>query len=70
MFHPCCRFLWIAYPHFIEHYGGTDSHGTLSVALDPFKLGDEVLLACIFGGVVMGTGVGMIMKTRRIKWRN
>ena len=34
------------------------------VALDPFKLGDEVLLACIFGGVVMGTGVGMIMKTR------
>mgnify|MGYP002260186987 CR=1 FL=1 len=35
-------------------------------ALDPFKLGDEVLLACIFGGVVMGTGVGMIMKTREI----
>ena len=34
------------------------------VALDPFKLGDEVLLACIFGGVVMGVGVGMIMKTR------
>ncbi|MFR5658653.1 MAG: YitT family protein [Butyricimonas faecihominis] len=34
------------------------------VALDPFKLGDEVLLACIFGGVVMGVGVGMIMRTR------
>lgn len=34
------------------------------VALDPFRLGDEVLLACIFGGVVMGTGVGMILKTR------
>ena len=34
------------------------------VALDPFKLGDEVLLACIFGGVVMGVGVGMIMKSR------
>lgn len=34
------------------------------MALDPFKLGDEVLLACIFGGVVMGVGVGMIMKTR------
>lgn len=34
------------------------------VSLDPFKLGDEVLLACIFGGVVMGTGVGMILKTR------
>lgn len=34
------------------------------VALDPFKLGDEVLLACIFGGVVMGVGVGMILKTR------
>ena len=32
--------------------------------LDPFKLGDEVLLACIFGGVVMGVGVGMILKTR------
>ena len=34
------------------------------MALGPFKLGDEVLLACIFGGVVMGVGVGMIMKTR------
>lgn len=34
------------------------------VPLDPFKLGDEVLLACIFGGVVMGTGVGMILKSR------
>ena len=34
------------------------------VTLDPFKLGDEVLLACIFGGVVMGVGVGMIMKSR------
>ena len=32
--------------------------------LDPFKLGDEVLLACVFGGVVMGTGVGMILKSR------
>ena len=34
------------------------------VTLDPFKLGDDVLLACIFGGVIMGTGVGMIMKSR------
>ena len=32
--------------------------------LDPFKLGDEVLLACVFGGAVMGTGVGMILKSR------
>ncbi|MDR0544468.1 MAG: YitT family protein [Odoribacteraceae bacterium] len=31
---------------------------------DPLKLGDEVLLACIFGGAVMGVGVGMILKTR------
>jgi len=35
-----------------------------SLPLDPFRLGDEVLLACIFGGVVMGVGVGMILKTR------
>jgi uncharacterized membrane-anchored protein YitT (DUF2179 family) len=33
-------------------------------ALDPLKLGDEMLLACVFGGVVMGVGVGMILKTR------
>ena len=32
--------------------------------LDPLKLGEDVLLACIFGGVVMGVGVGMILKTR------
>ena len=31
---------------------------------DPLELGDEMLLACIFGGVVMGVGVGMILKTR------
>jgi uncharacterized membrane-anchored protein YitT (DUF2179 family) len=31
---------------------------------DPLDLGDEVLLACIFGGAVMGVGVGMILKTR------
>jgi uncharacterized membrane-anchored protein YitT (DUF2179 family) len=31
---------------------------------DPLGLGDEVLLACIFGGAVMGVGVGMILKTR------
>ena len=34
--------------------------------LDPFKLGDEVLLACVFGGAVMGTGVGMILKSRAL----
>jgi uncharacterized membrane-anchored protein YitT (DUF2179 family) len=32
--------------------------------VDPLDLGDEVLLACIFGGAVMGVGVGMILKTR------
>jgi uncharacterized membrane-anchored protein YitT (DUF2179 family) len=32
--------------------------------LDPLALGDEMLLACIFGGAVMGVGVGMILKTR------
>jgi uncharacterized membrane-anchored protein YitT (DUF2179 family) len=31
---------------------------------DPLKLQDEVLLASIFGGVVMGIGVGLIFKTR------
>ena len=31
---------------------------------DPFNLHDEVLLACIFGGVVMGLGVGLILKAR------
>lgn len=31
---------------------------------DPFKLQDEVLLASIFGGVVMGVGAGLILKTR------
>ena len=29
-----------------------------------------MLLACIFGGVVMGVGVGMIMKTRASKRGN
>ncbi|MGL5683441.1 MAG: YitT family protein [Marinifilaceae bacterium] len=31
---------------------------------DPFNLQDEMLLASIFGGVVMGVGVGLIFKTR------
>lgn len=31
---------------------------------DPFQLQDEVLLASIFGGVVMGIGAGLILKTR------
>jgi uncharacterized membrane-anchored protein YitT (DUF2179 family) len=31
---------------------------------DPLNLQDEVLLASIFGGVVMGIGVGLIFKTR------
>jgi len=31
---------------------------------DPLNLHDEVLLASIFGGVVMGIGVGLIFKTR------
>lgn len=31
---------------------------------DPFNLHDEVLLAAIFGGVIMGIGVGLILKTR------
>jgi uncharacterized membrane-anchored protein YitT (DUF2179 family) len=31
---------------------------------DPLKLQDEVLLASIFGGVIMGIGVGLIFKTR------
>lgn len=31
---------------------------------DPFQLHDEVLLASIFGGVVMGVGAGLILKTR------
>ncbi len=31
---------------------------------DPFNLHDEVLLASIFGGVIMGVGVGMIFKAR------
>lgn len=31
---------------------------------DPFQLQDEVLLASIFGGVIIGIGVGLILKTR------
>lgn len=31
---------------------------------DPFQLHDEVLLASIFGGVVIGIGAGLILKTR------
>ncbi|MDL2252250.1 YitT family protein [Odoribacter sp. OttesenSCG-928-J03] len=31
---------------------------------DPFQLQEEVLLASIFGGVIMGIGVGLILKTR------
>lgn len=31
---------------------------------DPFNLHDEVLLASIFGGVVMGLGAGLILRTR------
>lgn len=31
---------------------------------DPFNLQDEVLLASIFGGVMMGLGAGLILKTR------
>lgn len=31
---------------------------------DPFQLHDEVLLASVFGGVIMGVGVGLIFKAR------
>jgi Uncharacterized conserved protein len=31
---------------------------------DPFSLHEEVLLASVFGGVVMGIGVGLILKAR------
>ena len=31
---------------------------------DPFQLQDEVLLASVFGGVVIGIGAGLILKTR------
>lgn len=31
---------------------------------DPFQLGEDVLLASIFGGVVIGIGAGLILKTR------
>ena len=31
---------------------------------DPFQLHDEILLASIFGGVIIGIGVGLILKTR------
>lgn len=31
---------------------------------DPLNLHDEVLLAAIFGGVIIGTGVGLIFKAR------
>lgn len=31
---------------------------------DPLKLQDEVLLASIFGGVIMGVGVGLIFRSR------
>jgi len=31
---------------------------------DPLQLGDEIVLASVFGGVVMGIGVGMIFKAK------
>lgn len=36
----------------------------LIFGVDPFNLHDEVLLAAIFGGVIMGAGVGLILKAR------
>lgn len=63
LFHPCRCFL-CSLPAILLTLMGEPIPTDPLVALDPFKLGDEVLLACIFGGVVMGVGVGMIMKTR------
>ncbi len=31
---------------------------------DPFKLGEQIILASIFGGIVMGIGVGLMFKAR------
>ncbi|MBE9468608.1 MAG: YitT family protein [Bacteroidetes bacterium] len=37
---------------------------TYFVGEDPLKLGDEVLLSCIFGGVLIGVGLGLIFKSK------
>lgn len=55
-------FLWVAMfadgvPLLLEWLGHPHPH-------DPFQLQDEILLASIFGGVIIGIGVGLILKTR------
>ncbi len=40
---------------FITHFVGQD---------DPLKLGDQVLLASIFGGVMIGFGLGLVFRSR------
>ena len=31
---------------------------------DPLKIGDELLLSCIFGGIIIGFGLGLIFRSR------
>ncbi len=40
--------------------GGTEPHALWGGRVD---LSDDVLLACIFGGVILGAGTGLILKT-------
>jgi len=47
-----CFFLVAGFTDGLQYVFGTD----------PFNLHDEVLLASVFGGVVMGIGVGLILK--------
>ncbi|RLD59715.1 MAG: YitT family protein [Bacteroidetes bacterium] len=37
---------------------------TYFVGEDPLHLGDEILLSCIFGGVLIGLGLGLIFKSK------
>ena len=37
---------------------------TYFVGEDPLHLGNEILLSCIFGGVLMGVGLGLIFKSK------
>ncbi len=55
-------FIWVAMfadgmPLFLRYIGHPHPY-------DPFQLHDEILLASIFGGVIIGIGVGLILKTR------
>lgn len=56
-----CALLTPVIMNLLTHYVGEDPATMLGGHMD---LSNDVLLSCIFGGIVIGVGVGLVIKTR------